>query len=331
MAFGYGASRLVAARDLAPPTDGEQPLPPRSHDGEEGVVAANAPLASVNLLPLMRLTTGSPEIVIALLDGPVSKDHPDLEGAKLRSAADDGQSWCCRSDSPACSHGTFVAGVLTARRGSAAPAICPGCTLLVHPIFSERAGADEALPSATPQQLADAIVVCVDAGASLLNVSAAIVPSSLRADRQLQQALDHAARRGALVVAAAGNQGIVGGTALTAHPWVIPVVAYAEGRPMALSNLGSSMGRRGLGAPGEVTSLTPDGQPHTRAGTSCAAPFVTGAVALLRSEFPRATAAHVKSALFDGHGRRSAIAPPLFDAWAAYQVLRGKHEERALA
>jgi hypothetical protein len=58
-------------------------------------------------------------------------------------------------------------------------------------------------------------------------------------------------------VAAAGNQGTLGSTAITRHLWVIPVVAYdLQGRPMDQSNLGSSIGRRGLGAPGDrITSL----------------------------------------------------------------------------
>jgi len=38
---------------------------------------------------------------------------------------------------PACSHGTLVAGVLSARRDSLHPGICPGCTLVVRPIFSD--------------------------------------------------------------------------------------------------------------------------------------------------------------------------------------------------
>jgi subtilisin family serine protease len=80
---------------------------------------------------------------------------------------------------------------------------------------------------------------------------------------------------------------------------VIPVVGYGlNGRPMVQSNLGSSMGRRGLGAPGEeVTSLSPEGQPRTLAGTSFATAFVTGGIALLWSMFPAATAIEVKHAM----------------------------------
>jgi hypothetical protein len=38
-----------------------------------------------------------------------------------------------------------------------------------------------------------------------------------------------------LIVAAAGNQGTIGGTVITGHPWVIPVVAW---KPVNESNLG---------------------------------------------------------------------------------------------
>src|SRR5438128_7013648 len=95
------------------------------------------------------------------------------------------------------------------------------------------------------------------------------------------RALDHALQRGVLIVVAAGNQGTLGSSVITRHPWVIPVVAYdLRGRPMDQSNLGNSIGRRGLGAPGNaVTSLGAQGPPLTFAGTSAATPFVTGAIA----------------------------------------------------
>ena len=55
---------------------------------------------------------------------------------------------------------------------------------------------------------------------------------------------------------------------------------------MDISNLGASIGRGALGAPGEsVTSLSVNG-PLTMGGTSAATPFVTGAVALTWSNFP---------------------------------------------
>jgi subtilisin family serine protease len=233
------------------------------------------------------------------------------------------------ANSVACSHGTFVAGMLSAKRGSAASAICPGCTLLVRPIFAETVSTNRGMPSATPEELASAIVDTVNAGARLINLSAAVVQPSGSGERQLEEALNYAARRNVIVVAAAGNQGTVGSSVVTRHPWSIPVAACdLQGRLMAGSNLGSSIGRNGLTAPGnEITSLGTGGKPQTSGGTSAAVPFVTGAVALLWSEFPSAAAAQVKLAVMQAGGlRRRAIAPPLLDAWNAYAAMSSGRE-----
>jgi subtilisin family serine protease len=130
------------------------------------------PLELVRLPSLMARTRGRADLIVGLVDGPIAGDHPDLAGANILTL--DGIPAACRdAGSAACRHGTFVAGILAARRGAQAPAIAPDCTLLVRPVFSE-AGADGRLPSATPGELADAIIDCVQAGARVLNLSAAL-------------------------------------------------------------------------------------------------------------------------------------------------------------
>ena len=292
-----------------------------------GLRSMNA-LDLVRLLPLMDRTTGRPEVKIGLIDGPVVMNHPGLSGEQVAEIPGTLSGACAQADSTACLHGTFVAGILCAKRNSSAPAICPGCTLLVRPIFAETAEANGAMPSATPTELAQAILDCIDAGARVLNVSAALAQPSLKSERALQDALDQAAKRGVIVIVAAGNQGTLGSTTITRHPWVIPVVAFdLQGKPMGHSNLGNSIGRRGLGAPGDqITSLGADGKALTLAGTSAAAPFVTGAIALLWSEFPAATAAEIRFAVTQAYAqRRTTVVPPLLDAWAAYQLIVAAH------
>jgi subtilisin family serine protease len=180
------------------------------------------------------------------------------------------------------------------------------------------------MPATPPGELAAAIRDCVNAGARVLNLSLALAQPTGRAERELEDALDYAASRRTLVVAAAGNQGAVGSSAITRHPWVIPVIAYDnKGRPLGLSNLGGSIGKRGLGAPGDdVVSLAVSGKPHIASGTSAAAPFVTGTIALLWSKFPWAQANDVRRALIRASVlRRNTIVPPLLDAWAANRLL----------
>jgi subtilisin family serine protease len=195
---------------------------------------------------------------------------------------------------------------------------------LVRPIFTETTLGREHRPSSTPQELAAAIIECIDAGARVINLSVALAQPSTKGEQSLEDALNQAVTRGVIIVAAAGNQGILGSSTITRHPWVIPVVAcHLTGKPMNDSNLSGSIGRRGLTSLGEgVTSLGAEGQNLTLEGTSVAAPFVTGTIALLWSEFPIATAAQVKRAVTQAaKPRRPTVVPPLLDAEAAYQAL----------
>jgi subtilisin family serine protease len=297
-----------------------QAATPDAHGGRHSVDL----LKLVRLAPLMNLSSGSPEIVIGLMDGPVAVNHPDLGAESIRGIAGEPRAGCAQSSTAACIHGTFTVGILSAKRDSPAPAICPGCTLLVRPIFKERIAENGALPSATPEELAGAIVECIKAGARVLNLSVAFAQPSARGQRELEEALDYAARLGIVVVAAAGNQGTLGSSAITRHPWVIPVAACdLRGRPVGQTNLGSSVGRRGLIAPGEgVTSLGAEGTPLSLGGTSVAAPFVTGTIALLWSVFQEASVAEVKHAvMMSAYRRRTTVVPPLLDAWASYQTM----------
>ncbi len=90
------------------------------------------PIDLVKMGPLMGRTTGSPEVTIGLIDGPVAIHH--LAGEHIREIGGTSSGTCGQTKSIACLHGTFIAGILSAKRGSAAPAICPNCTLLVRPI-----------------------------------------------------------------------------------------------------------------------------------------------------------------------------------------------------
>ena len=168
------------------------------------------PLALVGLPLLMARTHGLSEIVIGLIDGPVAIDHPDLDHEHIRVLNNGANGACTIANSAACRHGTLVAGVLAARRGSGATAICPGCTLLVRPIFAESRPFIGEMPAASPDELVEALRDCIRSGVRIINLSAALVQPSLNGERRLTEVLDEAARRDVLVVAAAGNQGSCG-------------------------------------------------------------------------------------------------------------------------
>jgi subtilisin family serine protease len=194
----------------------------------------------------------------------------------------------------------------------------------VRPIYSETDPAANEVPRSTPDELAEAIVDCIHAGARVVNLSLVLTKSSPAGSRNLEQALDYALSRGVITVAAAGNHGVVGSSVITRHPAVISVAASdLRGQPLSESNLGRSIGTRGLMAPGMgITSLGTDGQLQTFGGTSAATPLVTGTIALLWSEFPSVNTTYMTLAILQGWPRqRHSIVPPLLDAWAAYQTL----------
>jgi hypothetical protein len=62
-------------------------------------------------------TSGGAEVSIGLIDGPVLLPHPELASEHIREVPGKLRGTCARNDSIACVHGTFVAGILSARRG----------------------------------------------------------------------------------------------------------------------------------------------------------------------------------------------------------------------
>src|ERR1700733_5842778 len=169
--------------------------------GDDAVTNTRSkPLALVGLDLLMDKTMGRSGIVIGLLDGPVSIRHPAFAAQQFITTAGELSYNCDGHMNSACVHGTFIAGILVAARDSGAPAICPGCTLLVRPIFS----GDSLTVFTSQAELASAIVECIDSGAKILNLSIGVPHTFILDNIELKDALDYAADRSVIVVAATG-------------------------------------------------------------------------------------------------------------------------------
>jgi subtilisin family serine protease len=296
------------------------------------------PLSQTRLDLLMSISSGSPDISIGLIDGPIDFSHPAFHGSKIRTVKDSQFSECKNADSIACAHGTFTAGILCAKRGQSAPAICPSCEIILNPIFrqdptngnnSNKISKDVIinLPSATPEELSNAIIETIDAGAKIINLSLGLSAPSLTSYVNLQEAYDYALQRRVIIVVAAGNQGNIGNISLINHEWLIPVAACdANGKLDPMSNFGPSIGKRGLMAPGvNIRSTYPVGQYTHMGGTSFSAPFVTGAIALLWSIFTKATAERIIYSVISAASnqrRRPSIIPPLLNAEEAFKLMR---------
>lgn len=283
------------------------------------------PVDIVKLKKLMTITRGKPEIIIGLIDGPVDASHPAFKGARLRFIKSTNSEYR-REFSPTSLHGTFIAGILCARRDSPAPGICPECSIIVRPIFPEGKSKNGKPPDVFPPQLATAIIETIKAGARIINLSLALSSTAVKEQPELADAFEYAFQKEVLLVAAAGNHGRIGHVPLFNHPWIIPVTACdLRGNLPGGVNIGPSLGKRGLMAPGMAIISTSPGAGYTKmSGTSVAAPFVTGTIALLWSLSPRLSAGTVKQAVLLSATPRKKIIPPLMDAETSRHQLNPK-------
>jgi subtilisin family serine protease len=287
------------------------------------------PLSQTRLHSLMNISSGSPDVPIGVIDGPVDLSHPAFSESRIKTVKHSQLSACKNASSIACTHGTFVTGILSAKRGLPAPAICPSSQIIIYPIFRESISNltnDIPFPSSTAEDLSTAIIETINAGARIINLSLGLSSSSsMTVYDKLQEAYDYALQKDVIIVVAAGNQGNIGNISLINHQWLIPVAACDENARLdPISNFGPSIGNRGLMAPGmNVSSTYPGGQYIHMSGTSFAAPFVTGVIALLWSICPNITAATIIHSIRTGVSfNRHSVIPPLLNAELAYNVLK---------
>jgi hypothetical protein len=181
-------------------------------------------------------------------------------------------------------HGTAVAGLVA---GSSPDA--PGVAAAANILSIRITGTDGMSDSFT---LAQGILTAVDAGARIINISM----GSYSSPAVLIGAIDYASAQGAVIVAAAGNDGAAQLEWPAADVRVVSVGAVdALGQQVSFSNAGAQLK---ITAPGYgVDTAWLNGQRVTMDGTSASAPLVAGAIAAIMSTTPGLTAAQAWSVL----------------------------------
>ncbi len=139
---------------------------------------------------------------------------------------------------------------------------------------------------------------------------------------ELKNALNFAASRGAVLVAAAGNVGTTSLRYPAAYPNVIGVASTRnDDTRSSFSSYGS--GLVAMAAPGEAIITTYPFDTFAAAwGTSFATPFVSGAAALVAGIQPSATPAQVKSVLSNARYLGSSLGSGRLDLEEAIQAAR---------
>ncbi len=230
------------------------------------------------------VTTGSEDMIIAILDTGVEPDHPDLEGKLL-----DGWNSYDKNDDfdDVLGHGTSVAGSAAAMTNNddGVAGVCWD-----NPILPVRVSDDKG--RAASKDIASGIVWAIRRGAKVINVSFA----PLGSDRTVLAATQYARNNGALVFISTGNNGKSYRARKTDQAIFVGAVDDPD-KLAAFSNTGNFVD---LVAPGVGIYTTRRGKIYGPvSGTSFASPITAGVAALVWSVNPDFRPATVQNLLLD--------------------------------
>ncbi|MFF9912987.1 type VII secretion-associated serine protease mycosin [Streptomyces sp. NPDC013457] len=250
-------------------------------------------------------TTKGEGITVAVLDTGVDADHPDLVGSVLKGKDLVGFG-AVRGDRAWARHGTAMAGIIAGHghgpgRQDGVLGIAPKVEILPVRVILE--GTDKARDKARKTRgtaLAEGIRWATDNGADVINLSLGDDSKSAHPDAGEDAAVQYALAKGVSVVASAGNGGEKGDhiSYPAAYPGVVAVAAvdrYGTHASFSTSRWYSTVSAPGV----DIVIADPDRRYYEGWGTSAAAAFVSGAVALVRSAHPDLTPAQIKRLLID--------------------------------
>ncbi len=264
------------------------------------------------------VTTGSKNVIVAVIDTGVDHTHEDL-GAVNASIGWD----FVNNDTDAMDdngHGTHVAGIVAATINNNVGVVgaAPGITVMPVKVL-------DASGTGYISDIASGITFAADHDAKILSMSL----GSWLPSKALEDATKYAVyKKGTLVFAAAGNDGLPLNTYPAAYNWVLAIGAVGyDGNRASYSNYGAFVD---LAAPGgsndgiethDILSTWPGNQYAYAAGTSMATPHASGVAALYWSYAPTMTNAQIGRALIKNAddkgapGRDNYYGYGLVDAW----------------
>ena len=254
-------------------------------------------LAQIGAPTAWSTSTGA-GVVIGIVDSGIDPTHPDLAG-KIDAFADCLGGTCREGpgrDSDG--HGTAVAGIAAAKTGNGAgiAGVAPDARLIVARVL----GPDG---SGVTEDINRAIQWVVDKGARVVNLSLGepdlVIVSRL--GTPLRPGVEYAWTRGAIPVLASGNYEDLSASGSANYGDLHAVIVGATDKTGKVASYSTSLGNAmwGLVAPGgngdgpgaDVISPAPGSRYQWVAGTSMAAPHVSGALAVLLAQGLSSTAA----------------------------------------
>ncbi|HEY7302373.1 MAG TPA: S8 family serine peptidase [Xanthobacteraceae bacterium] len=271
-------------------------------------------LTKLHIFEAHGLSTGA-TVPIAIIDNGIDDRHPELTGT-IAARFD-----ASERPQPPAPHGTAMAGAIVAH--AQLMGVAPNARILAVRAFSATGESEEA----TTITIVRGIDWAIAHGARVINMSFA-GPR----DPEIASALAAAAKRGVVLVAAAGNAGPKSAPLYpAADPNVIAVTATdADDNLFVHSNRGRYIA---VAAPGvDVLVPAPRGVYQFTTGTSVAAALVSGIAALLIELEPRLSPQALKRVLLatakdlGPKGRDDQFGAGLVDAYRAAQAVSASAE-----
>jgi subtilisin family serine protease len=288
---------LAAALTLAPAAHADEVRDKQHWLGESGITKA------------WEVSKGA-GVKVAVIDSGVDASHPDLKGAVTGGydASGAGTANGQKTLGVKPEHGTLVATMLAGRghqpeKATESPSASPSSfgpdgIVGVAP-EAEILSVSTWLGSANPagksdqDQIPEAVRWAVDNGARVINIS--LGSTTPQWPQSWDAAFLYAEQKDVVIVAAAGNR--VGGNLQVGAPATIPgllTVAGLDRKGVASIDSSSQGISIGVAAPAEnLEGGLPGGGYAEWAGTSGAAPIVSGVAALIRSKWPEMSAKQV--------------------------------------
>ncbi|MFF2588494.1 S8 family serine peptidase [Peribacillus butanolivorans] len=234
-------------------------------------------------------TMGSKEMVVAIIDDGIDRNHEDLKG-KIDHPYDAVRNR--KNIVPVGEHGTHIAGIIagSANNDLGGTGVAPNIKIMPINVFNGK--------YADTADIIEAIHYAVQQGADIINMSLGETSYS----EALNKAVQEAYNKGLLIVAAAGNEGDMGKSVQRVYPaafsHVISVAATdSKDKRTSYSNYHSTVD---IAAPGDyILSTLPNNRYGWMSGTSMATPMVAGVAALIWSNEPKLTKYEVEYRLYD--------------------------------
>ncbi len=256
-------------------------------------------LDATNVREAWNITTGNPEVVVAIVDDGIDTNHPIFGNRFYKSYNVFTQN---RALSIGDGHGTHVAALAAGTAefvNNGVAGVAPKCRIMPVQVFDNGV--------CTFSSLASGLMYAIHNGADVVNVS--IAPSfkglselSLPEQRAVAETLfkneekvyrhiiNTANKKGVIIVFAAGNDNIISSVlpeCRVENKTVNVAAIDPNNKSTGFTNYSSGTN---ISAPGlDIYSAMPNNYYDIQSGTSMAAPIVTGAIALMKSLEPNIT------------------------------------------